>query len=79
MTTAKQRNADEALGRASRALAAKAAEHGLIVKKQCNPTGVWTVSANRVDRTPVWSTGDTELETIDKVLDKLNRLDVAVV
>ena len=79
MTYDRQRAADEALGCACRALADRAAQLGLIVKKQCNETGTWTVSAHRLGNPPVWSTGATELDAIEKVLDKLNRVDLAAV
>lgn len=80
MTYDQKRAADEALGCASRALTERATQLGLIVKKQYTPGGIgWVVSATGEGFELCWSTGATELEAIDKVLDKLNRVEMAAV
>jgi hypothetical protein len=79
MTTTAQRDADEALGRVSRQLEAQADRLDLAISKR-RLFGEWTIEAISMSRTlKLRETGATEIEAVDKVLDRLNHVDVAVV
>jgi hypothetical protein len=78
VTATEQRDADEALGRLSRQLQAQADRLDLSVSKGYLH-GEWTVYVTSLSSTLSFiEAGRTESEALDKVLDHLNRIDLAV-